>query len=186
MIKSSCNEIDFVPTFIYVALFLKDGSTMRKVILRLNEDLKYSVIKKLVDSNGNKKRVALPFNCSIRTINRLIIKYKTLDKADFVHKNRSRKPALSFPEQTKCQVIGLYRTKYYDSNFTHFSELLKKHEVISVSFSSLKSWLFAEGILSLLRPERRLSGKRVPPSSSRRKLLPQKRPSLKQSTSSRC
>lgn len=78
MIMSSCNEIDFVPTFIYVTLFLKGGATMRKVTLRLNEDLKYSVIKKLVDFNGNKKRTALPLNCSILTINRLIIKYKTL------------------------------------------------------------------------------------------------------------
>ena len=50
---------------------------MRKVVLRMNEDFKYSLIKKLVDSNGNKKRTALQLNCSIRTVNRLIIKYKT-------------------------------------------------------------------------------------------------------------
>ncbi|MDT6423067.1 ISNCY family transposase, partial [Enterococcus faecium] len=148
MIMSSCNEIDFVPTFIYVTLFLKGGSTMRKVVLRMNEDFKYSVIKKLVDSNGNKKRAALQLNCSIRTINRLIIKYKSQGKAGFVHKNRGRKPPTSFSDDTKRLVIDLYRTKYYDSNFTHFCELLKKHEGISVSSSTLKSWLFAEGILS--------------------------------------
>lgn len=49
---------------------------MRKVILRMNEQHKYSVIKKLVESNGNKNKAALKLNCSIRTINRLIINYK--------------------------------------------------------------------------------------------------------------
>lgn len=30
---------------------------MRKVDLRMNEDKKYRIIKKLVESNGNKKRL---------------------------------------------------------------------------------------------------------------------------------
>ena len=67
MIMSSCNEIDFVPSFIYVTLFLKGGSTMRKVVLRMNEDFKYSLIKKLVDSIGNKMRAALQINRYFRT-----------------------------------------------------------------------------------------------------------------------
>lgn len=114
---------------------------MRKVVLRMNENFKYSIIKKLVDSNGNKKRATLQLNCSIRTINRLIIKYKSQGKAGFVHKSRGRKPPTSFSEQTKRLVIDLYRIKYYDSNFTHFCELLKKHEGISVSSSTLSSVL---------------------------------------------
>ncbi len=32
---------------------------MRKVDLRMNEQFKYVVIKKLVDSNGNKKNAAI-------------------------------------------------------------------------------------------------------------------------------
>ena len=65
---------------------------MRKVNLRMNEKYKYDVIKKLVDNNGNKKRAALELNCTIRTIDRLIIKYKLEGKAGFIHKNRERKP----------------------------------------------------------------------------------------------
>ena len=67
MIMSSCNEIDFVPSFIYVTLFLKGGSIggsiMRKVVLRMNEGFKYFVLKKLVDSNDNK--IMLLFNPTI-------------------------------------------------------------------------------------------------------------------------
>ena len=40
---------------------------MRKVILRRNEDFKYSVNETLIDSNGNKMRAALQLNCSSRT-----------------------------------------------------------------------------------------------------------------------
>ena len=54
---------------------------MRKVILRMNEQHKYEVIKNLVDNSGNKKRAAIELNCTIRTINRLIIKYKSEGKA---------------------------------------------------------------------------------------------------------
>lgn len=46
---------------------------MRKVELRVSEEEKYQVIKKLVDSNGNKKPAAIKLDFSIRTINRLII-----------------------------------------------------------------------------------------------------------------
>ncbi len=55
---------------------------MRKVELRMNENHKYEIIKKLVDNNGNKKRAAIELNCSIRTIDRLISTYKTKGKAD--------------------------------------------------------------------------------------------------------
>ena len=44
---------------------------MRKVELRMNEQLKYDVIKELVDHNGNKNRASKKLNLSIRQINRL-------------------------------------------------------------------------------------------------------------------
>ena len=42
----------------------------------MNEQLKYEVIKSLVDHNGNKKAAALKLGCTTRHINRLIQKYK--------------------------------------------------------------------------------------------------------------
>lgn len=38
---------------------------MRKVVLRMNEQLKYEVIKELVEHDGNKHRAALKLNLSI-------------------------------------------------------------------------------------------------------------------------
>ena len=45
---------------------------MRKVDLRMNELKKYEIIKKLVETNGNKKRAAIKLGCSLRTVNRLM------------------------------------------------------------------------------------------------------------------
>lgn len=80
---------------------------MRKVDLRMNEQLKYDVIKKLVDSNGNKKNAAIKLNCSLRTVNRLVVKYKEEGKQGFVHKNRGRKPTSAFSDDIKAKVIEL-------------------------------------------------------------------------------
>ena len=49
---------------------------MRKVELRMNEENKYLIIKKLVETNGNKNRAAIKLGCTVRTVNRLILKYK--------------------------------------------------------------------------------------------------------------
>lgn len=121
---------------------------MREVVLRMKEQYKYEIIKKLVDTNGNKKNAALKLHCTIRTVNRLILLYQNEGKEGFIHKNRNRKPSTTIPEDTRRKVIDLYRTKYHDANFTHFSELLLKNENISVSDSTIKKWLFDEGILS--------------------------------------
>ena len=121
---------------------------MRKVDLRMNEQYKYEVIKKLVDTNGNKKNAAIKLNCTVRTIDRLIVRYKEEGKAGFIHKNRNRKPASTIPAEIKNKVIDLYRTKYSDANLLHFSELLAKHEGIHVSDTTINYWLRSLDILS--------------------------------------
>ena len=125
---------------------------MRKVDLRMNEQFKYVIIKKLVDSNGNKKNAAIKLNCSLRTVNRLIIKYKMEGKQGFVHKNRGRKPATAFTDDIKAKVIDLYITKYFGANLAHFSQLLNKHggflSVIPPLIIGFVMWIFF-----LLKPE---------------------------------
>ena len=56
--------------------FYKGEVSMRKVVLRMKEQFTYDVMKKLVDSNGNKKNATLKLNCTLRTVNHLILKYK--------------------------------------------------------------------------------------------------------------
>lgn len=121
---------------------------MRKVDLRMNEQYKYEIIKKLVETHGNKKNAAIKLNCTVRTIDRMMIRYKAEGKAGFIHKNRNRQPISTFPVEVKNKVIDLYRTKYSGANLLHFSELLAKKEDIHVSDTTINYWLRSFDILS--------------------------------------
>ena len=121
---------------------------MRKVELRMNEKEKYDVIKELVDHNGNKNRAAMKLGLSKRQINRLIIKYKENGKYAFIHGNRSKKPVNALDKSISEDIITLYKNKYYDFNFNHFKEFLKKDENIDVSYDFIYKTLSKEGILS--------------------------------------
>ena len=114
----------------------------------MDEQKKYEVIKKLVDENGNKDRAALTLGITKRQVYRLIKIYKEKGKEGFIHGNRGRKPATTVPDATRQLVLDLYKTKYHDANFTHFTELLKRIEGISLSVSTVTSILEADDILS--------------------------------------
>ncbi len=121
---------------------------MKKVELRMNENQKYEIIKKLVESNGNKKAAALKIGCTQRTINRLIQGYKSKGKAFFIHGNRAKKPAHALSNDTKSTVVELFNAKYPDANFAHFTEILAECEGIIISPSTVKNILMEQDILS--------------------------------------
>jgi hypothetical protein len=121
---------------------------MRKVNLNMTENKKYEEIKKLVETDGNKDRAAIKLGCTRRHVNRRIVGYKAKGKEFFVHGNHERTPAHALTSEIKHDVVDLYKTKYYDANFTHYSELLLKHEKIKVSPSVVRSILMDENIVS--------------------------------------
>ena len=116
----------------------------------MDEQRKYEVIKGLIDhpDTANKDRAALILGCTKRHINRMIQGYIKDGKAFFIHGNRGKKPVTTIHPDIRSQVLDLYRTKYYEANFEHYTELLKKHEGISISSSSVMSILESEYILS--------------------------------------
>lgn len=115
----------------------------------MNEQKKYEVIKSLADHPApNKQRAAITLGCTVRHINRMLKGYREQGKAYFIHGNRGRKPANTIPDKTRNLVVDLYRNKYFDANFEHFTELLGKHEGIHISPSAVMSILEAEYILS--------------------------------------
>ena len=89
----------------------------------MDENKKYTIIKRLVETNGNKKRAALELNCTPRHINRMIQGYKQQGKAYFVHGNHNRKPIHIIDMKKKKLILDLYSNKYSDANFTHFTKL---------------------------------------------------------------
>lgn len=112
---------------------------MRKVILTMDEQNKYEIIKRLVDTNGNKNRAALKLGCTRRTINRLIKIYKNEGKAGFMHGNRGRTPVNKLSDVMKAEIYLLYVNKYFDANFKHFTECLNKYENLNVTESTVRN-----------------------------------------------
>ena len=82
---------------------------IRRIDLRVDEQKKYEVIKKLVEETGNKNRAAKLLGITKRQINRLIKEYKEKGKAAFIHGNRGRKPAITKPDSLKKDIADLYK-----------------------------------------------------------------------------
>ena len=93
---------------------------MKEVKLKMNEKEKYDAIKELCDHKGNKKRVALKLDISVRQVNRLIIKYMEKGKSGFIHGNHSKKPVNTLNKSISEDIVLLYKNKYYDFNFNHY------------------------------------------------------------------
>jgi histone H3/H4 len=72
----------------------------------MTEELKYEIIKKLVETNGNKKAAALKLNCTQRHVNRLIKGYLEEGKAFFQHGNKGRKPVNSIDVTSQFNRVG--------------------------------------------------------------------------------
>ena len=122
---------------------------MRKVELSLKEKEKYDVIKKLVESNGNKERARIKLGLkSIRQINRLIAGYKEYGKEFFVHGNRGRKPKHALSNELKDEIELLYTSKYFDCTYTQFTEYLAERENIFLSIPEVGQILRERYILS--------------------------------------
>jgi transposase len=116
----------------------------------MKEKNKYEIIKKLVETNGNKDRAAIKLGCTKRTVDRMIAGYKKSGKKYFVHGNRGRKPAITLDPKKRKLVFDLYLLKYYDANFEHFCELLGREEKIYVSPNTVRSILMEHDIISPL------------------------------------
>ena len=121
---------------------------IRKVILTMNEQKKYEVIKKLVDTNGNKDRAAIELGCTRRTVDRLIKTYRERGKAAFSHGNKGRSPAHTKPDDIRQQIPLLYENKYFDTNIRHFTELLAKNDGITISEGTARTILLEKDIIS--------------------------------------
>lgn len=122
---------------------------MRKVELSLKENQKYQIIKKLVETNGNKERARIKLGLkSIRQINRLIAGYKEYGKEFFVHGNRGRKPKHALTTEVKDEIETLYTSKYFDCTYTQFTEYLAERENIFLSVPEVGQILREKYILS--------------------------------------
>ena len=108
---------------------------------------KVLVVEKILDGRMTNAEGAEVLGLTIRQVIRLKKKYVTEGGAQaLAHRNRGRKPKHALLEDVKRQVVDLYSTKYYGSNYCHFAELLEEHESLQLSPSSIRRILLEKGI----------------------------------------
>ena len=121
---------------------------MRKVELRMNEQEKYDVIKRVANNEISVSRASILLRCTTRSIYNLVKVYKEKGKVGFVHGNRDRKPSITKSDELKEKILNLFKSDSYEGvNFNHFLELLKR-ENINVSYNFLYKLLKNEGYIS--------------------------------------
>lgn len=116
---------------------------------------KVLVVEKILEGHMTNKEGAATLGITDRQMIRLKKKYQTAGGAQaLVHGNRGRKPKHALPDGVREKAVKLYTEKYYDSNCCHFAELLEEHETLTISASSVRRILLAEGIKQA-KPRRR-------------------------------
>lgn len=78
----------------------------------------------------------------------MIAGYKAKGKEFFIHGNRGRVPVKALPVELKDEIEQLYLSKYYDCNYTVFTEFLAERENIFVSIDEVRVLLRDKYILS--------------------------------------
>lgn len=121
---------------------------MRKVQLSMRAQEKYEIIKMLSEGHITSSTASVKIGCSPRHIRRLLRIYHTQGKPGFIHGNTGRKPVHALTQQQKADIVNLYNSKYWDTNFVHCCELMERFDSIRISPSCLRKLLYHEFILS--------------------------------------
>ena len=95
-----------------------------------------------------RKERQIKLDCTVRHIDKIISGYKEKGKSYFVHGNRGRTPAHALSEEQKTEIEQLYLSKYYDCNYTVFTEFLAERENIFLSIDEVRVILRDKYILS--------------------------------------
>lgn len=119
---------------------------------------RYVVIKKSLEGIIGVKEAAEILGISTRQVIRLRNGVKDNGAQALVHKNQGRRPVHAFESIIKEKIVALKSSeKYREANFSHFQELIAKHEKIQVSYAFLYQVLTEAGIKS---PKKRRRSKK--------------------------
>ena len=121
------------------------------------------VMKLLVNGRMTNQEAAESLGLCRRQIIRLRKKYTAQGERALIHGNRDRHPQHRIGEWIRHDVLRLYREKYHDFNFSHFTDCLKEAEGIDISRSSVVRILTAEGFKSKKSVKRRAKLHRARP-----------------------
>jgi len=139
---------------------------MRTLTLTTKEQKRLQVLTGVLDGKVSVREASGLMGVSERHAWRLRAAFRREGAAAVAHGNRGRTPTITTDPAIRERVRDLARKTYAGLNHTHLTEKLAEREGISLSRSTIRRILLAEGIRS---PRRR----RAPKHRSRRERYPQ-------------
>ena len=118
--------------------------------LMSQEQLKrFKVITDSLEGKLTVLEAATSLGLSVRQVKRLRKGVKEKGPGFLIHKNTSRSPQHTIPDEVAQKIVNLKTNDFYkEANLLHFQELLAEHEQISLSYAPLYSILKKAGIES--------------------------------------
>lgn len=132
-----------------------------KIVMSGEESRRVRVMEHVMAGKVTLKAATEFLEVGYRQAKRIKSRYKEFGLSGLVHGNRGRRPPNAFDERTRGEIVELHQRIYFDSNDTHFTELLREREDIRIGRESVRKFLRTAGI----KPKRR---RRPPRHHSRR------------------
>jgi transposase len=132
-----------------------------KIIMNSREFQRIRVFREVAEKRMTLVVAAALIGTSYRQAKRLKTRFARADVKGLIHGNRGRTPANALHEATRTRVIELHTQQYADTNDTHFTELLREREGITLGRETVRKIL-----RSASRPPKRR--RRPPKHRSRR------------------
>ena len=129
------------------------------------EQARLQVLNSLLAGHMAIKQASALMRVSTRHTRRILAAYRKEGAAALAHGHRGRRAPNAILEATKAAVLHLARTCYAGTNHTHMSELLREHEGIDITRSTLRRLLVSAG-------ESSPRGRRPPKHRVRRQRMP--------------
>ncbi len=136
------------------------------VTLSLKEERRLQLLNEIERRHITGKQGAEILELSLRHFRRLLAAYRQEGATALSHGNRGRKPAHALDETVKDKVLSLAKSKYAGFNTQHLTECLAEREQLTLSRSTVRRLLLADGVPS---PRKR----RAPHHRSRRERFAQ-------------
>ena len=129
------------------------------------EQARLQALNSLLAGHMTIEQASTLMGVSIRHTWRILAAYRKEGAAALAHGHRGRRAPNAISEATRAAVLHLARTRYSGTNHTHMSELLREHEGIDITRSTLRRLLVNAG-------ENSPRGRRPPKHRVRRQRMP--------------
>jgi hypothetical protein len=128
---------------------------MEGILIMSQKELdRLQIIKKIESKELGVEEGASLIGISPRQTYRVLKKIKEEGSKGIIHKLRGKNSNRGYSEELKKEVIRIYRSSYSDYGPTLFSEQLVETHKISVDHETIRRWLRAKAIITLMRKKR--------------------------------